>query len=152
MNKRMPVEEYKKILENMPFCCVDIVICQNNKVLLIKRKNDPEKNSWWVPGGRIYKNEKLEQAAIRKVKEETGLDIKTIKKIGVYEYFSDKSFFSDLKTGTHNIVVVFLAEPIDNKNIKIDKTSSDFKWIDKIEEHLNPYVKQLLKDSQVFDL
>ncbi len=69
MNAKIPEEEYKKILENMPICCVNLVIAHNNKVLLIRRKNEPEKNKWWIPGGRIYKNEKLKDAAIRKAKE-----------------------------------------------------------------------------------
>ena len=37
------------------------------------------------------------------------------------------------------------------QDIKIDATSSDHKWINGIEEDLDPYIKQILKDSEVFD-
>lgn len=40
---RFSDEEYKKILESMPVCCVDLVIVWNNKVLVIYRKNKPDK-------------------------------------------------------------------------------------------------------------
>jgi len=34
-------EDYKKIVENVPICCVDMVIHNNGKILLMKRENEP---------------------------------------------------------------------------------------------------------------
>jgi colanic acid biosynthesis protein WcaH len=134
----------------MPVCCVDVVIYYKGKVLLVKRRNEPEKNEWWLPGGRIYKNEKLEDAALRKALEETGVKTRIIKKLGVYEYFSDKSAFSG--ASTHSVIVGFLLEPLEeNISLKIDRTSSDFKWVDEKEKKLAAYVKTLIKDSGVFN-
>ena len=61
--------KYKKILEYIPICCVDVVICHFNKILFVKRNTEPAKNEWWFPGGRVYKNEMLEETAIRKAYE-----------------------------------------------------------------------------------
>jgi len=144
----IPNNEYKGILEKMPICCVDIVIHESNKVLLVRRKNKPAEGQLWLPGGRIYKNERLEEAAIRKAFEEVGTKIKIEKKIGVYEVMFNEGPFNDLKTGVHAISVCFLAKPL-NKNIKIDDTSLDYVWIDKISNELNPYVKEILIDSKV---
>ena len=149
-NMKIPEEDYKKFIENMPICCIDLIIFHEGKVLLVKRKYEPEKGQWWVPGGRIYKNEKLKEAIIRKAKEETGIKIKKYNLSGAYDYMSNKSPFKDLKSGTHTPVIVFLVESIDSK-VKIDETSSDYKWIDKIEEDLNPYLKKALEDSGVFN-
>ena len=59
------------------------IIIDDNKVLLIKRKFDPYKNTWAPPGGGIDKlvDSSLEEACIRETKEETGLDVNVIKKI-----------------------------------------------------------------------
>jgi 8-oxo-dGTP diphosphatase len=60
-----------------PSVTVDIVIftMQNNelKVLLIKRGLEPFKDKWAIPGGFVRMNESLEDAAIRELKEETGV-------------------------------------------------------------------------------
>jgi len=145
-------ELYKEILENIPICCVDVAVLDGNRVLLVKRKDEPAKDHWWIPGGRIYKNEKLKDAAIRKVYEETGIKIKIKKLIGTYEFFWHKGFFSALRTGAHTIDVTFLAEPLNkDPKIKLDKASSDYKWINRIEEDFHPYIIKVLKDSKILD-
>lgn len=44
------------------------------QVLLIKRDDYPNKGDWAIPGGFVSNNESLEEGAIRKLKEETGID------------------------------------------------------------------------------
>ena len=136
----------------MPVCCVDVVLYHQGKVLLILRKNEPEKGRWWIPGGRVYKNEMLGDAVRRKIREEIGIDVRVEKKIGVYEYFSDKTHFEDVTTGTHSVPVCFVAIPVaKDVNIHIDATSSSYRWIDHIEDDLDHYVKEVIQDSGVFE-
>ncbi len=143
--------EYKCIIENMPICCVDVVICHCNKILLVYRNNEPAKNEWWFPGGRVYKNEKLEEAGIRKAYEEVGIKVQIVKMIGVYETMFNKGPFDDLESGVHTVNIYFLVKPTsENFKIKIDDTSSDYRWIDKIEENLHPHVKKVLKTLEFF--
>ena len=51
-----------------------IIVC-DGKMLLEKRKNDPGKGRWSVPGGVVELGENVTQTVIREVKEETGLDV-----------------------------------------------------------------------------
>ena len=67
-----------------PSLTVDGVIIKDNQVLLIKRKNDPYKNKWAIPGGFVDYGEKTEDAVLREVKEETGIRAKIDRLIGVY--------------------------------------------------------------------
>ena len=62
---------------------VDMIIYKENKVLLIKRENDPDKGKYAVPGGYVDRGESTEQAGIREVREETGLDVEIVKLIGI---------------------------------------------------------------------
>jgi len=71
--------EYKS-----PSLAVDGVIIKDNQILLIKRKNDPYKDKWAIPGGFVEYGEKTEDAVLREIKEETGLEAKISGLVGVY--------------------------------------------------------------------
>lgn len=57
-----------------PILSAGILAIDNEKVLLIKRGNDPNKGLWSIPGGMVKLGESPEEAAIREFREETGLD------------------------------------------------------------------------------
>ncbi len=61
-----------------------IIEFQPHKILLIKRDTIPFKSYWGLPGGRVDPGETVEQTVVREVKEETGLDVEIIRKIGDY--------------------------------------------------------------------
>jgi 8-oxo-dGTP diphosphatase len=67
-----------------PTVTVDAVIERDEKILLIKRKNEPFKGDWALPGGFVEYGESTEDAIIREAKEETGLDITLKALLGVY--------------------------------------------------------------------
>lgn len=55
-----------------------------DKILLVKRNTVPFKGYWALPGGRMDPGETIEQTIVREVKEETGLDVAVVRKIGEY--------------------------------------------------------------------
>jgi 8-oxo-dGTP diphosphatase len=55
-----------------------------DKIILIKRSTPPFVGYWALPGGRVDPGETVEQTIVREVKEETGLDITVVSKIGEY--------------------------------------------------------------------
>jgi colanic acid biosynthesis protein WcaH len=122
----IPNNLYKKIVDVLPILCVDIVIKHKGEFLLVKRNNKPMKGKFWVPGGRVLKTEKIEQAVKRKVKEETGLKVKIIRPLGYFEGDFLKNEFGS-KTGYHGVSIVFLTKPISFK-VKLDSQSSDWKF------------------------
>src|SRR4051812_9653786 len=63
----------------------DIIISfDDGSIVLIKRANEPFKNHWALPGGILDPDETIQQTAVREAKEETGLDVKITRLIGVY--------------------------------------------------------------------
>lgn len=74
------MNKYKK-----PSVTTDIFIFDENfNFILIKRKNNPFKNCWALPGGFVDYGETVESAAIKEAKEETSMDVKLKDLVNVY--------------------------------------------------------------------
>ena len=100
---------FSNIIENTPLISIDLIVKnQNDEILLGQRLNKPAKDSWFVPGGRIYKDEPIEKAFQRLTQIELGksLTIENAKFLGVYQHFYDNNVFND-DFSTHYIVLGF---------------------------------------------
>lgn len=64
---------------------VGAVVFRGNEVLLIRRGKAPFIGQWSIPGGGLHEGERLEDAARREVMEETGVSVRLIGLIGVFE-------------------------------------------------------------------
>lgn len=137
---KIPRKTYSKIIENMPIPCVDAVITHGQKFLLGKRNNRPVRNSWWLIGGRILKNETLVNALKRKITEETGLVPKKIEFVTVTEtVFPDSEFGHPV----HTINSLFLVE-VEQESVSPDIQHSELKWFTKINPRWHSHVKKSL--------
>jgi bifunctional NMN adenylyltransferase/nudix hydrolase len=74
--------KYKKSWESAPypptFVTTDAVVIQAGHVLLIKRKREPGKGYYAIPGGFLNQNETIRQGTIRELKEETKIDVPAV--------------------------------------------------------------------------
>lgn len=143
-------ELYKLIHKNMPIACVDIILkTTNGQFLLVKRNNEPCKNQMWLVGGRVKRNESLEDAAERKVKEEIGIKINNPQKVaGGYEtVFSEDPFGHG--QGTHTINTCYLAEISDEESskIKLDRLHSEYQLFSFIDKSWHSYIQECLQDA-----
>lgn len=102
-----------------PSLTADIFIFDEDfNFILIKRKNDPFKDYWALPGGFVEYGESVETAAIREAKEETSIDVELKGLVNVY---SDP----DRDPRGHTITVAYIAKG----NIADMKANSDAKEI-----------------------
>jgi len=106
-------EEFAQLVSISPLISIDICILNDDKLLLGKRKNSPAKNFYFVPGGRIRKNESIDCAVDRLLREELGLKFKENKKnkkkfIGIFEHFYGENFLENSLFDTHYVVIAFL--------------------------------------------
>lgn len=73
------IQNYRKKWESAPyppiFVTADSVVIALGHVLLVKRKVNPGKGCYALPGGFVNHNESIQKACLRELKEETGLDV-----------------------------------------------------------------------------
>lgn len=61
------------------------IILKRNRVLLVQRARPPLKGYWSLPGGVLETGERLEEGVCREVLEETGLVVKPLRVVEVFE-------------------------------------------------------------------
>lgn len=144
----LPDETFKSVIQHTPLISIDLIVRnEQGEVLLGKRVNAPAKGYWFVPGGRVRKNETLDDAFVRLVHEELGIESgltrADAKFLGVFEHFYDDCIFGD-DISTHYIVLAYELN-INLKKLKKIQHSCDlwiksFKECEKIHNFNYPYL------------
>ena len=121
---------------------VDAIIPYKGGIVLIKRKNEPFKGYYALPGGIVEYGERVEDAVIREVMEETGLECRIKKLVGVY---SDP----ERDPRGHFVSICFLMEVVGGE-MKASSDAEDIK-IFKLKElpKLAFDHEKMIKDAEV---
>jgi colanic acid biosynthesis protein WcaH len=126
----------------MPIPCVDIAIVANGSVLLVRRKDAPAQGQWWVPGGRVLKGEMMKEAAMRKAREEVGIECH----VGPIIHTAE-TIFPDGPSNipVHSINSCFFMYPVQpDFQIRLDEHQGEYRWVNAIPEGLHEYVERCL--------
>ncbi len=102
-------EIFKTVVKHTPLVSIDLIVRDaSERVLLGMRTNRPARDSWFVPGGRIDKDEAIEAAFSRLVKDELGVlsSFHEARFLGVYQHFYDDNF-SGTEFSTHYVVLAY---------------------------------------------
>lgn len=140
---------FSTIVESTPLVAIDLVVLNEfNELLLGKRLNRPAKNFWFVPGGRILKNESLNMAFKRLTKIELGSEIEITQAylLGVYDHFYQDSMLSE-NISTHYVNAAHFLTINSNqlRSLPYGLQHEQYQWhdIDGIED--NPEVHSFTK-------
>lgn len=119
--KWIDAKRYKNIFKYVPRVCTDVVVFNNkNEILLAKRGIPPGKGKWHIPGGGIRKGERVVQAAINRIKSETGLKVRIDKLVGITDN-------QRCDPRWHNITLVFRAKVIGGE-LKASKDNQEVRF------------------------
>ncbi len=122
---------------------VDAIIPYEGGIVLVRRKNEPFKGKYALPGGIVEYGERVEDAAVREAKEETGLKCKIERLVGVY---SDPN----RDPRGHFVSICFILIPVGGE-LKAGSDAEDVK-VFKLEElpELAFDHEKMIKDAEVY--
>jgi colanic acid biosynthesis protein WcaH len=122
---------FLKVVDLTPLVSIDLIVFNvAGEVLLGYRRNRPAVNSWFVPGGKILKDERI-PAAIRRISlAELGqeLDPALARFKGVYEHLYPDNFADAAGITTHYIVLAHEFLLLPGTQINGDEQHAELRW------------------------
>jgi colanic acid biosynthesis protein WcaH len=103
-------EDFDNVVRLTPLVAIDLIIrAADGRVLVGRRVNEPARSTFFVPGSRISKNERLAAAFKRICREELGIerDIAEARFVGVYEHLYQTNRSGKPGFGTHYVTLAY---------------------------------------------
>lgn len=136
-------------IASLPLVSIDLIIKdkKSGDYLLGLRKNRPAESYWFVPGGRIRKNERLENAFLRLTEIEIGCARSMASAFfkGLYEHFYDDCVFNS-ETSTHYVALAYELELNRDELSLPSGQHSQYEWLSAAEILARIDVHQHSKD------
>lgn len=127
---------FTTVIDSTPLVSIDLVVLDSEgNALLGERLNRPAQGYWFVPGGRITKNESLADAFKRLTLDELGeaFSITDAELLGPYDHFYDDCVFGE-EVSTHYVAIAYvlrLTQPL--TKLPMDIQHGDYSWFSKTE-------------------
>lgn len=147
---KLAADTFATVVASTPLVSIDLLVRNNaGQILLGERLNRPAQGYWFVPGGRILKDESMADAFRRLTRVELGiaLEIGEARFLGPYEHFYNDNVFSDepgKAFSTHYVVLgyeVTLDLPADTFPAHLPKEQhGNYRWLTDAEMLADPQV------------
>jgi len=123
----------KRLYPKQPIVGVGAVIIFDGKILLEKRKNEPGKGKWSIPGGLVEVGEKAEQTVMREVREETGLYVEKPVNIDIVDNII-KNVNGEIKY--HFIILDYFVK-LKGGKLEVGSDAGELRWValNEVEKH-----------------
>ncbi len=123
----------RRFYPEQPLVGVGAVILDRGRILLEKRGNEPGRGKWSIPGGLVELGESVEQAVVREVMEETGLEVKDPRFIDIVENITTDERG---KVRFHFIIIDYLVK-LKGGQLRVASDAEELEWVrlDRVEEY-----------------
>lgn len=145
--------KFLDIINSTPLVSIDLIIEDHNeRYLLGQRANKPAQGFWFVPGGRIRKNETLQLAFERIVTTELGasciesLNFDDAKLLGAYDHIYSDNFANEADVNTHYVALGYKLSVTEAIHFDKDNQHSELSWWSKSELMASELVHQNTKN------
>jgi ADP-ribose pyrophosphatase YjhB (NUDIX family) len=138
----------KREFPDHPIVGVGGVVVDRGRVLLIRRGREPLKGAWSIPGGLLEQGEELAAGVRRELKEETGLDVKPLEVLAVF----DRVFREGPRVRYHYVIVDYACR-LKGGRLRPASDVLDARWVrreDLIQYHLSEKAASVLLQAFEF--
>ncbi|MCD4780678.1 MAG: NUDIX domain-containing protein [Candidatus Omnitrophica bacterium] len=129
----LKTEDFKTLTRDGPLVAIDLIIVNREQGVLVGlRKNAPAKGCFFVPGGRIRKNETMAQAFNRIALTEVGQDwaIEQAKMLGAFDHiYINENFFEEDGLDTHYVTLGFMLRNVPTFHIDAVDQHEHYHWM-----------------------
>ena len=132
MTRIVTDDNFAQVVRLAPLVSIDLIILNPiQDVLVALRTSEPAKGFYFVPGGRIRKDETIQDAFVRILKVETGCQISFARAQfrGVFQHFYSTNRYGLGDFGTHYVVLAYELRLDCRPTIILDDQHSDCRWM-----------------------
>ncbi|KMZ13753.1 GDP-mannose mannosyl hydrolase [Candidatus Burkholderia humilis] len=126
-------EDFLTVVRLTPLVSINLIVTDGNRRVLVgHRHNRPARDTWFVPGGRIAKDESLDAAFKRIVNNELGVasvERSSSRFFGVYEHRYDDNFAGEEGFGTYYIGLAYAMTLSGTVPIGRFDQHSEYQWL-----------------------
>ncbi|OCH48071.1 GDP-mannose mannosyl hydrolase [Vibrio cyclitrophicus] len=125
-------QNFSTVIASTPLVSIDLVVVNSNdEVLLGKRVNKPAQGFLFVPGGRIQKNETMNETFQRLTLDELGVafSIQHAELLGPLTHLYHDYVFGD-DVNTHYVAIAYkLVVDLETLNLPLDSQHNQYQWL-----------------------
>lgn len=128
---RLERSDFLHVIRHTPLVSVDLLVRdREGRVLVGWRVNRPARDAWFVPGGRVYKDERLGDAFARITAAELGVafSIREAEALGAFEHLYDDNALDAPGVSTHYVVLAY-ALAVETPLPLPDQQHSRYRWM-----------------------
>ena len=107
-----------------PRVAVGAVVLDGDRVLLARRGHPPGQGKWSIPGGLVHLGERIEEALVREIEEESGLRVRLLGLCGVI----DRVVREKHTVRYHYVIIDYIAESVGGR-LQAGGDAAEVRWV-----------------------
>ena len=125
-------DDFGNVLRHTPLVSIDLIVRDDRECVLVGlRRNRPAQGFWFTPGGRIYKDERIDDAFLRITHAELGRALPRSEGtlLGIYEHLYDDNALELPDVSTHYVVLAYQLRVDATSLVLPDSQHGQFRWM-----------------------
>lgn len=115
-----------------PIVGVGAVVVHHGRVLVARRGREPLKGKWSIPGGVVELGESLNDAVVREVREETGLEVEAVELIELIDRVQKDSVSDGERIRYHYVIADYLCRVMGG-TLDAASDADEVRWVERSE-------------------